>query len=818
MKRPSSFTRFTTASLAAVAIWAFAVPAAQALALLVPTDRSCDPLELRSQVMDVRIDNQAAQTHIKQVFHNRYGQPIEATYLMPIPKGAHVTEFVMMMNGKPVRGEVLEKDKAREIYTDIVRRMRDPGLIEYVDQELFRARIFPIPPNGDQQVEITVTHLLALDNGIVEYEWPFEAPAAVKQRGRPESPDEFDVKLDIRSKVAIKTVYSPTHKIDVDRKDEKQAVVRLDQSGVGDPVFRCYYTLSDKAVGMHVLTHREAERDGAFLLMISPGEFYDKDNLPPVDFTFVLDTSGSMNDDNKMDQAKKALNHCLGSLRAEDAFTIVRFSTEAEVFEGKFLEANKQNLERARKFIEELRARGGTNIDEALEKALKLEPREGRLQTILFITDGLPTVGVTNVDTILGNIKERNRKGLRVFACGVGFDVNARLLDRVAEQTRAVSAFIRPQQDLEVAIGQLFDKISHPVMTDLEIDWGELTVRDVYPKTLPDLFAGTQLTVFGRYQDGGAKAVTLRGKVGKDEKKSVYEANFKTDAHDENEFVQTLWATRRVGYLLDQIRDHGESKELRDEVIDLAKRYGIVTPYTSYLVQEDRPQVAMGQRPEPAAGPIFLRRQYEMEGRPAADALGAAGGTGRRMRGSAPTEGAFQAQEPIRGPGLVAGARLPAPPADRAERAGGDAYRYAFGVPSATTGEAGVQLSERLSVLKGADVSDMVGAGDAAAVTGQKAVAGRAFLYADGAWKEVSDKKDADRNDAEKPKKLKTLKIKYLGDAYFDLVRLRPDLKKVFVLGEKIELEINDYRVVIGPEGEEKLTKEQLGELALKKA
>jgi Ca-activated chloride channel family protein len=791
-----------------VAAALFGAARAQALGLLVPDDVQYEPLELQSQIMEARIDNQAAQTHIRQVFFNRYGRPIEATYLLPVPKGAQVTDFAMEINGKKVRGEVLEKEKARQIYTDIVRRVRDPGLLEYVDQQIFRARVFPIPPNGQQKVEITVSHLLPLDNGVVEYQWPFDAPRVIQQRGRPATAGEFDVKLDIRSKIALKAVYSPTHKVRIEREGDNHATVRLDERpGGGEPIFRCFYTLSDKAVGMNSLTTRVEGQDGTFLLLISPAKFYDDAKLPPVDFTFILDSSGSMGDDDKIGAARKALKYCLNSLRNVDAFNIIRFSTEVEPFAPNFLDASEENVRRAKAFVDDLRASGGTNIDGALTTALNQKARKDRLHTILFITDGMPTVGITNIDQILGNVQKNNEQRLRTFVCGVGYDVNTKLLDRLAEQTRSAVQYIRPKEDLEVAISQLFDKVSRPVLTNLRIDWGDLRVHDVYPKDLPDLFAGTQLTVFGRYRDGGEKAITLYGKVGGDEKKFVYEAKFPSEPHEERAFIQTLWATRRVGYLLDQIRVNGESAEVRDEVIQLAKKYGIVTPYTSYLVQEDRPVVAGGARWD-----LYQRG-------------GTGGPVGNGRVGLAPPPITYHgfAESPGSAYRMSGAAGDPA----RAQSAtGGDALALSLASPPATvnlsgtvsarpesspvSGQAGVEYSQRLSDLK--EAARVPGPADGEGLV-SKVVAGRTFAFNNGVWTEVREK----AKDDESKKPAKTLKIKYLSDAYFGLLKQRPDLKSVFALGEKVELDINDYHVIIGPEGEEKLSPAQLDELAAKK-
>jgi len=802
MRRCSPILRWAVAG-AWLAWLAFPATPARALGLLIPTEARAEPLELRSQIMEVKVDSQAARTHIKQVFHNRYGRPIEAIYLMPIPKGAHVTDFAMEMNGKRVHGEVLEKDKARQIYTEIVRRSRDPGLLEYVDQEVFRASVFPIPPSGDQTVEITVSHLLAQENGVVEYQWPFAASRAVQARGRPTAPGEFDVKLTIDSKAPIKSVYSPTHKVSVDKKDDHTAVVRLDGMPAGDqPLFRCYYTLSEEAVGLHVLTARDAGEDGTFLVLISPSDAGKGEELPPVDFTFVFDVSGSMSEDDKIEAAKKALTYCLSNLRTVDAFRLITFATEVEKLTDEFLDATEENVKRAKNHVAEQKPRGGTNIDGALTEALARKPREGRLHTILFMTDGKPTVGTTSVDQILKNVERNNEKGLRIFVCGVGYDVNTTLLDRLSQQTRSATEYIRPKEDLELVISRLFDKVSRPVLTNLQIDWGRLKVRHVYPRELPDLFAGSQLTVFGRYENGGDTAITLAGKMGSKEVKYVYEGTFAEKEHEKHKDLETLWATRRVAYLLDQIRVNGESTELREEVVDLAKKNGIVTPYTSYLVQEDQPVVASA----PAAG------AWSMSGPEGAI----------RLREEAQRGGATQYYYGM--PGRAAGpAATPAPgrPSDWAY--GGAAGREARGrqdrpsepmairapvqLQPADSGQAAVELSTRLSAMKRAEVvaeREVTGAA-------LRVIDGRTFRKTGDVWTEVIESKDPS-----KPPKLTTLKIKYLSDAYFDLLNRRPDLKKVFAMGEQVQFRVNDYLVVIGPEGEEKLSTERLEALRKK--
>ena len=308
------------------------------------------------------------------------------------------------------------------------------------------------------------------------------------------------------------------------------------------------------------------------------------------DVAFVLDTSGSMAG-KKLDQAKKALQFCVENLNDGDRFELIRFSTEVEPLFDKLVEASKANRTKAEDFIKDLKPIGGTAIDDALRKALALaENREGpatRPFVVIFLTDGCPTIGTTDEDEILAHVKKESEGHTRVFCFGIGTDVNTHLLDRITEETRAVSQYVLPEEDLEVKVSNFFAKIKEPVLANPTLAFtGDIRTSKLYPSPLPDLFKGEQLVLVGRYSGKGDSAVVVQGSVNGTEKKFTYEVKFPSES-EECDFIPRLWATRRVGYLLDEIRLHGENSELRDEVTELARKYGIVTPYTAYLIMED---------------------------------------------------------------------------------------------------------------------------------------------------------------------------------------------------------------------------------------
>ncbi|MBK9139424.1 MAG: VWA domain-containing protein [Verrucomicrobia bacterium] len=290
----------------------------------------------------------------------------------------------------------------------------------------------------------------------------------------------------------------------------------------------------------------------------------------------------------KLEQAKKALRFCVASLNDDDRFEVIRFATESDALFGNLVPADRTHRDRADRYIQDLRALGGTAIHEALQRALALRPADsGRPFLVIFLTDGLPTVGPTDVETIVSAVTQASHGKTRVFCFGIGTDVNTRLLDRITETTRATSAYVLPDEDLEVKVSNFFAKIKDPVLANPTLVLPDgIRLASLYPSPLPDLFKGEQLIAVGRYRGEGRGRLTLGGELNQQTRRFEFPVEFAqgATAHD---FIPRLWATRRIGHLLDEIRLRGESKELKDEVVELARKYGLVTPYTAYLIHED---------------------------------------------------------------------------------------------------------------------------------------------------------------------------------------------------------------------------------------
>lgn len=556
-------------------------------------------LPVKSIQLDTKINAQVATTRVEQVFRNDTPHTLEGIYFFPIPETASIVEFSIWENGKKLVGEVRTREEARRIYDEIVRRQRDPGLLEYAGKDLFQASIFPIPPNSDKKLELVYSQVLKAESGTVAYRYPLGTGRNLWQRQNmltetvrgqmpPQRFGTVSGKIEIVGKEALRNVYSPSHKIDVVNKGERAASVSFETSD-NDSDFQLFYGLSDDDFGMTLITHREPGKEGYFLLMLSPKDNVSDREIVNKDIVFVLDTSGSMAEEGKMEKARSALLFGIRTLRDGDRFNVINFAGEEHLMERDLIAADAAGRRRGEEFVGRLRPTGGTNINDSLLVSLRQFEKNDRPKILVFMTDGRPTVGETSIDKIAANVAAAKTADIRIFPFGFGYDVNTALLDKLGSENAGISDYVQPKEDLEVKVSNFFTRVSSPVLSDLAIDFGGVDVDLMYPRKLPDLFKGMQLAIIGRYtndHDVTSATVTLRGKSGRDGRNFVYPNLTFALRENDHEFLPRLWASRRVGWLIEQIRLNGETKELRDEIVDLGTRYGIVTPYTSYLATD----------------------------------------------------------------------------------------------------------------------------------------------------------------------------------------------------------------------------------------
>ena len=403
-----------------------------------------------------------------------------------------------------------------------------------------------------------------------------------------------------------------------------------------DKDFLLYYTVSEEDIGFNLLPYEDEDHQRYFLAMISPQVEVPADKTLRKEIIFILDTSGSMRGE-KIRQAKGALTFCLNSLNSVDRFNVIDFDDQVRSFKEGLMRATRENVKDAQRFVESCEAEGGTNINDALLTGLRQIGSESKASFVIFLTDGLPTVGVTDIKNILQNVKDDNKSQVRIFVFGVGYDVNAHFLDKLAQDNHATSDYVSPDEDIEVKVSGFYKKVSHPILTDIKLSFGNVETHDIYPKELPDIFKGSQLLLLGKYKGRGGSAVILSGSAEDAQKRFTYEVDFSPNG--KNDFIPRLWATRRIGYLIDELRLHGENKELIDEVVRLSKKYGIINQYTSFLIDADY-RLAHEELALDAARNVRVLSKEEV----GAGAVGQARTLGRAKKAQAPMMTYFDAE------------------------------------------------------------------------------------------------------------------------------------------------------------------------------
>lgn len=562
--------------------------------------------------VSVRVAGRIARVEVEEWFENRGGGLGEGDYLYPLPGEAVFSNFSLFQGEDELRGETMDADKARAIYEEIVRRKRDPALIELAGHGLLRARVFPINPGETRKITLRYSQVLARAGDALQFRYaaggrtggsvPAPDGRAGPQVQREAAPLAFVLTAD--SAAQFRDPFSPTHDVTVLRRDGR-LTVRPAAELTGD--FALFLPLARGAVGLTLVTHRPDGEAGYFMLTLSPAAAAGE--TTPRDITVVTDVSGSMSGQ-KIEQARAALRQLLASLRLSDRFRLVSFSSTVHGYRDGWTVATADAVREAVRWVDDLQADGGTDMAGALAEAFRSVTPEGRLPIVLFLTDGLPSVGEQNPERIAAQA-EADRGRARVFAFGIGYDVNTYLLDRLSAAGRGATAYVEPQEDVERAVGTLVAKIQHPVLTDLALG-GDARLTEVYPARLPDLFAGEELVIFGRYTASEeSAAVTVTGRRNGRAERYGVTAPFAARA-SANDFIPRLWAARKIGVLQQAVRLNGPNAELVEEIRRTALRYGLLSEYTAYLVQD--PSVVAGRgavggvnAPAPTSGVVAVR-------------------------------------------------------------------------------------------------------------------------------------------------------------------------------------------------------------------
>ncbi len=682
-------TKRKTISALVLALALSGLLASTALAdgMMIPFPPEVGYLQVDYHRVTVTIDGPHAHTRVEQRFSNPYLSPVEARYVFPLPPGATIRGFTVQLDGTPRTVQNMSRAETEAYLQKAIADRQDPSLLQYLGWETYAVDL-TLPPLGATSMILEYEELLLPQGDLHRY---FYALGTERYSLAPlrEVLVEVDLRADdgVAGRNGISHVYSPGHQLAVERlSPERVRATYHAENVLPTEHFELYYTLTGQPFGAGLLTHTDPERpgEGHFLLLLSPSSNVAEADAAPKEIVFVVDRSGSMAGE-KIEQARQALQFILGQLDESDRFAIVSFDDRIETQAEALQPVTAQTIRRAQSYVARLHERGNTDIEGALRRGLEMLPRlrgDGqsrpgttaassaassyarsgvRSGVIVFLTDGLPTAGIADEAAIVDSVRLGNDAvGASIHVFGVGYDVNTHLLDRIAAQNHGAVTYVQPGESLERVLTTFYSQIAHPLLTDVEVEFEGLGVEDVYPRQLPDLFVGSSLALVGRYSTANSKVavVRLRGQMAEEVWEQVYSFDLK-EAGD-HPFVPRLWATRRVGELLDRVRVEGETAALVEETEALGLRYGIVTPYTVGVVQGQASGAAS------AANMQLYRQDLDGDGRPDINQVSGAATVGARAQNLA-----YQQATQV---GLAAGANV----VNVGDKSAAQVGRYAF--------------------------------------------------------------------------------------------------------------------------------------------
>ncbi|MDB5354277.1 MAG: hypothetical protein JWN24_730 [Phycisphaerales bacterium] len=583
----SASTRYGAASLLATLMLLLLTGRAPAAGLLVADNGTGGLLEIQEHSVHVTINNGIAVTEVTQVFKNTEHRQVEALYTFPVPKNASVSNFSMWINGKEMIGEVVEKQRAREIYDTYKRVRRDPGLLEQTDYRTFEMRIFPIAPLAEQKVQIIYYQQLDFVDDWATYVYPLATNTRRAVNSR--TSGKFSFTLDAKSEIPIVAMESPSHgkKFAFAKHSDNYQQASLEAKGADlnrDVVIA--YHLSRPKTGIDMITSRQGAEDGYFCLSLTAGEELVKAN-PGMDYVFLLDISGSMNDDDKLDLSRHSLDTFIHALGKDDRFEVVTFNVQPATLFRQLTPADDASKQKAAAFLASQEARGGTVLRPAITTAYKYDDPT-RALNVVILSDGLTEQ--EERPGLVRLIRERPTNS-RVFCIGVGNDVDRGLLQQIADETGGLAAFLSQQDDLARQANAFRRKLTRPVMTDLAFDFQGADVYDLQPQPqkLPALYHGSPLVVYGRYRGAGPAKITVRGKIGDKPVEQTVPLDFPKE-DDRNPEIERMWAWKKIDRLLNG--PEGSRTSAIDEVVQLGETYSIASEYTSFIVLENDSEYA----------------------------------------------------------------------------------------------------------------------------------------------------------------------------------------------------------------------------------
>ncbi|UCD82599.1 MAG: VWA domain-containing protein [Desulfobacterales bacterium] len=567
-----------------------AASASHAAGMLTPLGSTHQPVQIRDHHVNVVINNGFAMTEVHQTFYNPNAENLEAVYSFPLPKSASLSEVTIYVGEREIHGEVLEKQKARQIYEDEKSRGNESGLAEKNEFYTFEFKVYPVAAHDETKIRFLYYQPLKIDTGVGRYLYPLEE-GGTDEAGmsfwttNAKVENTFSMNLELKSAYPVQDVRAPGFEAAAQIDEVAEGHIKLtmqltDMSLNRDFVF--YYRLQDDLPGrIEVVPFRnDPSEAGTFMMVITPGE-----DLKPLtngaDYCFVLDVSGSMQ--SKLYTLKKGVMKALQKLKPGDRFRFVTFSSNARELTGDWLPVSDDSLVKAREIIDTLTASGSTNLYAGISLALK-RLNADRATNIMLVTDAVTNTGVVDPSEFY---KLLQKFDVRVFGFLLGNSANWPLMQTIAETSGGFYDSISNVDDIMGKILLAGNKINYEALLDAEVKISGVKVFDLTDDTFKKVYRGEQLVFFGKYQTGGDARVTLKANLTGEDKTYVSDFKF-PDLDKDNPELERLWALAAIEKIEAQERiGQMPPSESENAIRDLGLTYQIVTDYTSMVVLSD---------------------------------------------------------------------------------------------------------------------------------------------------------------------------------------------------------------------------------------
>lgn len=568
------------------------------------------PLPLNHTDVKAKISAFVATVNVLQKYSNPYGEKIEAVYVFPLPENAAVTDFIMTIGTRKIRGIIREREEARKIYEDAKRQGYRAALLTQERPNIFTQRVANIEPGKKIDVDITYFNTLAQRDGKYRFVFPMvvgprynphdckDGIGAVAQgtpgkSGQPtevqylkpgqRSGHDIALSIELDAGMKIENIESPTHAVKLSKTGDTKAAIKLSENDqIPNRDFVLTYSLAGDRTRSGFLTHK-SENGGTFALVLQPPA--DLNDLPrmPREMIFVVDCSGSMQG-RPLEIVKDAMRRCLRNLDQNDSFQIIRFSTSASALGNRPLEATPENVKRGLAYIDELSSEGGTEMIEGIKAALGFEHDQNRLRIVSFMTDGY----IGNEDEILREIDKRLGSA-RIFSFGVGSSVNRYLMEAMARVGNGAVAYIGLGESVTAEVDRFYDRAARAALVNIKLDFGDVQASDIFPRRIPDLFVGRPVIVTGKFNGDGKTTVTLSGLVGG--KEVAQRISVDLSEAGEHAGIEHVWARAKLAELA-QANIMNPSKELTDAIIQTSIRYKVLSGLTAFLAVDGSQKTA----------------------------------------------------------------------------------------------------------------------------------------------------------------------------------------------------------------------------------